>query len=223
MGLIPNRLSLALLVLTSANLGLSAPQLRLSQTAVGPVSVANGANGPRVAVDAVNVGDGRLNLAVASSVPWIVPTVGALRDCPLRVQGCLPINMELRTGSLPRGIHTGIVTVADPNAVDAPQTVTVTAPQAVTYPSNSTSTLPRTARPQEPTSRPRACSRPLPARPAAASGSPSALKARVASHSVRRSRIGSPPRRSPASPKEVTTARWSPPDPRLRPKTAQFQ
>ena len=126
MGLMPNRLSLALLVLSSAQFGLAAPQLRLSQTAVGPLSVVTGANAPAVAVDAVNVGDGNLNLAVTSSVPWIVPTVGAVRDCPLRVQGCLPINMELRTSGLARGTYTGIVTISDPNAVDAPQTVTVT-------------------------------------------------------------------------------------------------
>ena len=73
MGLMPNRLSLALLVLSSAQFGLAAPQLRLSQTAVGPLSVATGNNAPAVAVDAVNAGDGNLNLAVTSSVPGSFP------------------------------------------------------------------------------------------------------------------------------------------------------
>jgi uncharacterized protein (TIGR03437 family) len=125
-GLRPNRLPILLVALSSTPFAFAAPQLRLSQTVVGPVSVAAGANAGSVTVDAVNAGDGNLNLQLASSVPWIVPTVGALRDCPLRTGGCLPIQMELRTASLQRGLHTGIVTVTDPNALDAPQTITVT-------------------------------------------------------------------------------------------------
>jgi hypothetical protein len=74
----------------------------------------------------MNAGDGNLNLQVASSVPWIVPAVGQLRDCPLRTGGCLPVQMDLRVVSLQRGAWTGVVTVSDPNALDAPQTVTVT-------------------------------------------------------------------------------------------------
>ncbi|MBC7927601.1 MAG: hypothetical protein H7039_18295 [Bryobacteraceae bacterium] len=104
----------------------AAPQLRLSQTAVGPVPVA--VNGTAtVAVDASNAGDGSLNLQLTSSVPWIVPTTGAARPCFVVSSGCIPVSLEVRPGALAAGIYTGIVTVSDPDAIDAPQTITVTA------------------------------------------------------------------------------------------------
>ncbi len=103
----------------------AAPKLRLTQTVDGPVSVAAGANGPTRTIEAFNAGDGLLNLAVSSAVPWVAPSVGAARNCTLRPGTCLPINMSLQTASLARGTHTGTVTVRDPNANDAPQTIQV--------------------------------------------------------------------------------------------------
>lgn len=92
----------------------AAPKLRLSTTAVGPVVVSQGATGA-ASVDISNAGDGAFNLTAASSVPWIVPTVSGSR-----------LQLSLQTASLSRGLYTGLVTVNDPNALDAPQTVTVT-------------------------------------------------------------------------------------------------
>jgi uncharacterized membrane protein len=49
--------------------GLSAaPRLRLVLSTVGPVSIAQGANGSAPAVEAYNAADGSLNLSLTSSV-----------------------------------------------------------------------------------------------------------------------------------------------------------
>ena len=103
----------------------AAPQLRLSQTVVGPVAVAQGANAGQQIVYANNVGDGSLSLRLTTNVAWIQTTIGAATPCSLRGI-CLPLNLDLRTNSLAAGMHTGIVAVTDPNAVDAPQTIVVT-------------------------------------------------------------------------------------------------
>src|SRR5687768_17906644 len=57
-------------------LALAVPQLRLSQTTVGPLSVAQGADTTST-VEAQNVGDGSLNLQVASSAAWLTAAAGA--------------------------------------------------------------------------------------------------------------------------------------------------
>jgi uncharacterized protein (TIGR03437 family) len=85
-----------------------------------------GANGATQSIEAVNAGDGQLNLQVSSSVSWLAPSVGQTRDCPSVGGRCVPITIQLRTASLARGTATGVVTVSDPNALDAPQTITVT-------------------------------------------------------------------------------------------------
>jgi uncharacterized protein (TIGR03437 family) len=106
----------------------AAPVLRLSSATVGPVSIAAGAAAPNQTVEAFNAGDGNLSLKLASSVAWISPSAGAPRAC-LATQAaatCIPLQFALDTARLPAGIQTGIVTVTDPNAVDAPQTITVT-------------------------------------------------------------------------------------------------
>ncbi|MCS6952343.1 MAG: hypothetical protein NZM33_05730 [Bryobacteraceae bacterium] len=77
-------------------------------------------------MEAFNAGDGSLNLSVSSSVPWLAASVGPQRTCTTRAGVCLPVQIALQTASLARGMHTGVVTVRDPNAVDAPQTITVT-------------------------------------------------------------------------------------------------
>jgi uncharacterized protein (TIGR03437 family) len=103
----------------------AAPQLRLSQAVVGPLTVAQGANPANQIVYANNVGDGSLNLRVTPNVAWIQAATGAPTDCSLRGI-CTPINLTLRTSTLTPGMYTGVVAVSDPNALDAPQTIVVT-------------------------------------------------------------------------------------------------
>jgi len=111
----------------------AAPRLVLSQTAF-TVSIAPGANGPSQSVDAANLGDGSLNLSVASSVNWLAPTVGAAHPCSGGTGTCVTVQIALQTSSLAKGTFTGRVTISDPNAVDAPQFVTVTVQVGGTVP-----------------------------------------------------------------------------------------
>jgi uncharacterized protein (TIGR03437 family) len=104
----------------------AAPKLRLVETTIGPVSVAQGGTGPTRTVEAYNGGDGTLALSVSSSAPWAVASVGASRNCSARAGSCIPIQVALNTASLARASYTATVTVSDPNALDAPQTITVT-------------------------------------------------------------------------------------------------
>jgi uncharacterized protein (TIGR03437 family) len=108
----------------------AAPKLRLVSSTVGPVSIAQGASGGALqtqTVEAYNAADGSLNLTLSSSVAWIVPSKLANRACStVGFAVCTPLQFLLSTSSLPAGTATGIVTVSDPNAVDAPQTITVT-------------------------------------------------------------------------------------------------
>jgi uncharacterized protein (TIGR03437 family) len=127
MGLRLTRLALLLWpVLWSAAPLFAYPILRLTTAAIGPLSVPLGSDGPEQTLEAFNLGDGSLELAISSNAPWLTATVGAPRPCTNRSGACVPITIRLRTAALPRGIHTGAVTVSDPNAWDAPQTVTVT-------------------------------------------------------------------------------------------------
>ena len=114
------------IVVLFAGVAAAAPKLRLSASTVGPVSVAQGANGATQTVEAYNTGDGSLNLAASASVSWISASVGGQTSCTTRTGACLPVAIALNTASLSAGTTTGIVTISDPNAVDAPQTITVT-------------------------------------------------------------------------------------------------
>ncbi len=105
---------------------LAAPKLRLTNTAVGPISVATGANGPTQTLEAFNAGDGTLNLALASSSTWLNLSVGTPGPCSSQAGSCIPLQIGLQTASLAKGGYTAVVTVSDPKAVDAPQTFTVT-------------------------------------------------------------------------------------------------
>ena len=108
----------------------AAPRLRLVSSTVGPVSIAQGTNGATQTVEAYNAADGTLTLSFTSSVSWIAVTSGAQRACSTTTAAalCTPLQFALNTSALPAGPPvTGIVTVSDPNAVDAPQTITVTA------------------------------------------------------------------------------------------------
>ena len=102
-----------------------AAQLRLDKTAFGPLSVAAGSNGATQTVNATNAGDTPLNLSATSSVTWLSPTVKSFQPCGL-LGNCVPISIGLNTAGLAKGAYTGIVTVSDPNAIDAPQNITVT-------------------------------------------------------------------------------------------------
>ncbi len=116
----------------------ASPKLRLVDTVVGPVSVAQGSIAATRTVEAYNAGDGALNLKLESSVTWAVPTLGTARNCTTSKYTCIPILVALNTSSLAQGTFTGVVTVSDSNALDAPQTITVTVAVGGTIPSNLT-------------------------------------------------------------------------------------
>lgn len=103
----------------------AAPQLRLDTTAIGPISVATGSNGPAQTINATNAGDGNLTLRATPSVSWLSANVGQSQSCGT-VGICNPITINLNTNSLQAGTYTGGVTISDPNAIDAPQTIFVT-------------------------------------------------------------------------------------------------
>ncbi len=126
-GLKRNRLllSFSLFFLISGSLQ-AMPKLRLSTASVGPLSIATGQNGPQQRVEAWNAGDGALNLTVTSAAPWLAASVGASEACTTRQGTCLPLRIELQTSGLAKGIHSAMVEVADPDAADAPQTISVT-------------------------------------------------------------------------------------------------
>jgi uncharacterized protein (TIGR03437 family) len=114
------------LVLTFAATLEAAPKLRLTSASVGPVSVNQGASPAAQTVEAYNAGDGNLSLAVSTTVDWLTAAVGGSRPCSLREGNCLPVNITFNTTALATGTYTGFVNVGDPNALDAPQTISVT-------------------------------------------------------------------------------------------------
>jgi uncharacterized protein (TIGR03437 family) len=103
----------------------AAPKLRLTSSSLGPISVAAGSSGAAQTVEAYNAGDGTLALSAASSATWLSASVGSSRACSSRSGNCFPVQMSLNTGTLAAGSYTAMVTVSDPNAVDAPQTIVV--------------------------------------------------------------------------------------------------
>ena len=121
-------LGLALLPLYWAQPVYGQAKLRLSDTALGPISVAVGTNGANQAIEAFNPGTGAFALSFSSNATWLSATAGAIRPCQIAVQqtNCTPITITLGTASLAKGSYTGTISVRDPNALDAPQTVTVT-------------------------------------------------------------------------------------------------
>ncbi len=122
-------LGLALLPLLGAQSAYAQAKLRLTDTTVGPISIATGASSQTQTIEAFNIGTGTLSLTFASNATWLTASVGAQRPCQVSVQQttCLPINIVLNTAALTRGSYTGAITVRDPNAIDAPQVISVTA------------------------------------------------------------------------------------------------
>lgn len=101
------------------------PKLRLVSTTVGPVNFAVGQAAAAQTVEAYNAGTGNLALTVTSNVTWMQAAVGASRACTGRVGVCVPINLAFQSTALTRGTYSGTLTLRDPNAIDAPQTVAV--------------------------------------------------------------------------------------------------
>ncbi len=129
--------SISILATMSFALLEAQPRLRLSTTAVGPITVAAGANPSTQSLEASNSGTGSLNLQTASSATWLKATIEAAHPCAiLGASSCVPITLAFTTGSLAAGTYTGIVTISDPNAIDAPQTVTVTVAVGGTIPNS---------------------------------------------------------------------------------------
>src|SRR4051812_5839037 len=107
----------------------AAPRLRLSNSVVGPVTVAPGVTAPTQMLEASNVGDGALalTLTVESGVSWLAASAGAPQGCQnaaLQLP-CYPLQFQLKTAGLAEGAYTAEVTVSDPHAEDAPQVVVV--------------------------------------------------------------------------------------------------
>jgi uncharacterized protein (TIGR03437 family) len=113
----------------------AAPRLSVLQNSI-TVSVPVGTNGPTYIVDTFNIGSGPLSLAATSSVPWLVPTVGASTVCGL-TGGCYPVSIAFQTSALAAGTYTGIITLTGASdAIDTPQFITVTAQVGGDVPSN---------------------------------------------------------------------------------------
>lgn len=121
-------LLLALLPFLGAESAYAQAKLRLTDSTLGPISVATGSNGPAQSIEAYNIGTGALSLTFASNSTWLSASAGPVRSCQIAVQqsNCTPITVTLNTVNLTRGSYTGILTVRDPNAIDAPQTISVT-------------------------------------------------------------------------------------------------
>jgi uncharacterized protein (TIGR03437 family) len=136
----------SILAITAASHLFAAAQLRLEKTAIGPISVSVGSNGPTQVVNASNAGDQPLSLRASASVPWLNAVVQPLQSCGT-LGNCLPINIALNTASLAKGSYTGIVTITDPNAIDAPQTITVTVLVGGGVPDNLTFYVPANGTP----------------------------------------------------------------------------
>ena len=126
---LPSLLVLAGALLFSVAPAFSQAKLRLSDSTVGPVSIATGANGATQTIEAYNLGTGSLALSLSSNATWLTASAGASRACQIVVQQplCIPINFAFNTAALAKGTYTATVTVRDPNALDAPQTISVTA------------------------------------------------------------------------------------------------
>ncbi len=117
-------LRLGLVLGAAVSLLPAAPRLSISPQTAYTVSVVPGQNGSPITVNAGNLGDGSLSISVASSVSWLSASVGSQVTCVFGQ--CTAINIAVQTSSLAKGTYTGFVTVSDPGAIDAPQTISVT-------------------------------------------------------------------------------------------------
>lgn len=121
-------LALTGLVCLSVTPAYSQAKLRLSDSTIGPISITTGTNGASQTIEAYNAGTGALAMTFSSNATWLTAAAGANRACQILVQQpiCTPITVALNTATLAKGTYTGAITVRDPNALDAPQTISVT-------------------------------------------------------------------------------------------------
>lgn len=126
---------------------MGAPKLRLDATTVGPLSIAQGANGSVQTINALNAGDSPLNLTATSSATWLSANVQRAQSCGTLGANCNPVSISLNTASLAKGSYTGVITLSDPNAIDAPQTITVTVNIGGGVPDNLTLYVPTNGAP----------------------------------------------------------------------------
>jgi uncharacterized protein (TIGR03437 family) len=116
--------------------------LRLTNAAVGPISVAAGGSASGPLLEAYNAGDGSLALTAQSSASWLSASVGAQTTCKTvpapPASTCILIQIQVNAGSMAASTtpYTDIVTITAPNTIDAPQTITVTMAVGGTVPSS---------------------------------------------------------------------------------------
>ena len=126
-------------LLTSAY---AAPTLRLTNSAVGPISIAAGGSAAGPLVEAYNAGDGSLSLSAQSSASWLSASIGGQTTCKTQpappASSCIPIQIQVNAGGMAASTtpYTGIITITAPDTIDAPQTITVTASVGGTVPSS---------------------------------------------------------------------------------------
>jgi uncharacterized protein (TIGR03437 family) len=119
----------------------AAPALRLTNSTVGPVSIAVGGSVAAPLIEAYNGGNGTLTLGTPQiSVPWVTATVGAAAPCTTTTLAatCFPIQLHLNATGLAASAtpYSGTVTITAPNAVDAPQIIAVVAQVGGAVPSS---------------------------------------------------------------------------------------
>src|SRR5580700_9773938 len=96
----------AVVLLASSSILSATPRLVLSASAIGPIYVTPGANGPLQTLVASNAGDGILSVATSTSASWLAASVGTQFACAAPLTGiCYPISISLNTASLAPGSH----------------------------------------------------------------------------------------------------------------------
>ncbi len=111
----------------------AAPKLRLGPSVALTASVTRGLDGRDLSITATDAGDGALALSLTTTADWLA----AVKDAPVCTvfSPCdSPIRILLRTAKLPVGTVTGFVIVSDPEAEDAPQSISVTVTVTSVYP-----------------------------------------------------------------------------------------
>ncbi len=124
----PTRLFLSLSAFLAASAAWGAPTLRVYTTNLRPIWAQQGTNGPtNVSFEIYNAGDGALSPQVKGSHSWLTPALDAARPCSFDGSKiCTPVKVLLSSATLAAGAYSGVVTISDTNAYDAPQNVRVT-------------------------------------------------------------------------------------------------
>ena len=106
-------------------LTVTAPTIGVSPSAI-PLSIVKTGNPANQTVAISNAGDAPLNYTatVTDGGSWLSVSSGATGA--VAAAGSTNMVLAFNASSLPRGVHTATVEIADPNATNSPQTVTVT-------------------------------------------------------------------------------------------------